>query len=122
RQGDCFRHQGQLEEALKNYEKALSVKPNDYWSWYQKGQIWQQLNLCEAAINCYQKALEAEPNDEYAWYYQGHCQAVLKNKDQAINCLLEAIDISPDIMLELAKNNHAFDSYWQDSPLADFSD
>ena len=98
-----MRHWGRFAEALKNYQKALEIKPHDYWAWYQQGQIFQKINRWQEAIHCYQKALDCNPDDDYSWYDQCLCQALLGNLDESLYCLERAVDLAPRTYLALAQ-------------------
>lgn len=89
---------------MESYDLALAVKPNDYWTWYQKGIIWQQLSQFDQAINCYQAALHVDSKSSLIWYQLACCYALQKNPNWAIISLEKAIDLDPHKYLDAAVN------------------
>ncbi|MFM7580261.1 MAG: tetratricopeptide repeat protein, partial [Microcystaceae cyanobacterium] len=81
--------------------------PNDYWAWYQQGQIFQKINRWQAAIECYQRALDSNPGDDYAWYEQALCNGFLGHLEEALFCLEKAMEVAPRTYLELAEKEPA---------------
>jgi tetratricopeptide (TPR) repeat protein len=114
RQGDALRNWERLEDSLNCYEKALSIKPSDYWSWYQLGKVLQQLHRYQEAIECYNHALDAEPEAALTWYNRACCQALLGKKAAAIANLQRAIDLNPRRYQDSVATNPDFANLHQD--------
>jgi len=59
--GRFFRDEGQVEEAAKEFEKAIELKPDYAEAYYRLGLVYQALQLpLEFAIEEYQFAIEAD--------------------------------------------------------------
>ena len=53
-------------EAIKAYEKAIEINPQDSEAWYNKGIALNHLNKSDEAIKAYEKAIEINPhNSQY---------------------------------------------------------
>jgi tetratricopeptide (TPR) repeat protein len=60
--------EGNNEDALIAYEKALEFDPNHVSAWNNKGIVLARLKRFEEAIACYDKAIEIEPQYVNAWF------------------------------------------------------
>ena len=56
--------EGNNEDALIAYDKALELEPSNVSAWNNKGIVLSRLKRFEESIVCYDKAIEIEP--EYA--------------------------------------------------------
>jgi len=56
------------ENALKPYNKALTVNPNDTTALNNKGVELTSQKKYERAMECFDKVLELDPEDVAAWY------------------------------------------------------
>jgi tetratricopeptide (TPR) repeat protein len=59
---------GDNEDALIAYDKALELDPNHVSAWNNKGIVLSRLRRFEEAIDCYDKAIEIDPKYANAWY------------------------------------------------------
>ena len=60
--------EGDNENAISNYDKAIELSPNHISAWNNKGIAMYRLKRYQEAINCYEKAIEINPNHANAWY------------------------------------------------------
>ena len=51
------------DEALKFFEKALELDPNDHRTWNLKGMVLRSIGRYNEAIECFNKSLELVPKD-----------------------------------------------------------
>ena len=65
--GVCYKTIGQLDVAVKSFEKALVIKPDYTEVNYNLGLTFQEFGQLDDAVKCYEKALAINP--EYA---EGH--------------------------------------------------
>jgi tetratricopeptide (TPR) repeat protein len=61
--GTIRRRQGQLEEALKAFDRAVQLKPDSGECWRSFGNVLIDLNLLEQAVLSFQHALKYDPKD-----------------------------------------------------------
>ena len=59
---------GDNEDALIAYDKALELDPNHVSAWNNKGIVLSRLKRFDEAIVCYDKAIEIDPKYANAWY------------------------------------------------------
>ena len=55
---------GQYENALNSFEKAISLNQNDPDLWNMKGIVLRSLGRYNEAIECFNKSLEIDPRDK----------------------------------------------------------
>ena len=55
---------GQYEDALNSFQKAISLKQNDPDLWNMKGSALRSLGRYNEAIECFNKSLEIDPRDK----------------------------------------------------------
>ena len=79
--GNARAKEGDNEDALIAYDKALEVDPNHVSAWNNKGIILSRLEKFEEAIECYDKAIEIEPQYANAWYNKANA---LRNFGQSL--------------------------------------
>ena len=102
----------QYEEALKEYNVAISVAADDQESsraWFNKGQVLIKMGKYEEAIEATQKVLQLRPDYFLAWTQK--CKALYELKqyqDAKTNCEI-SLKIKPDYqptirLLEQAKS------------------
>jgi tetratricopeptide (TPR) repeat protein len=51
------------EEAIKAYDQAIKINPQDSHTWHLKGAALANLNKPEEAIKALDKAIETKPSD-----------------------------------------------------------
>ena len=55
---------GQYEDALNSFQKAISLKQNDPDLWNMMGIALRSLGRYNEAIECFNKSLEIDPRDK----------------------------------------------------------
>ena len=60
--GNAYYFDFKVEEAIKAYDKAIEINPDDYKAWYNKGVALNKLGRHEEAINAVNKATELKKN------------------------------------------------------------
>ena len=94
--GACYAALGDLTDAVKNYELAISINSNYYKAYFNLGNAFEELNQLDAAVLNYKKALDIEPDYAEAHNNLGN---VLKRTDQiedSIKSFEYAVAIKPD--------------------------
>ncbi|HLO48550.1 MAG TPA: tetratricopeptide repeat protein, partial [Kamptonema sp.] len=94
--------------AIANFDRALEIRPRDFWAWFKRGDALRHLKRYEEALLNYDRALTIQPDDEYAWYNKACCYAILGNADLAIENLQKAICLHPSEYKTLAKTDPDF--------------
>lgn len=84
-----------LDEAIVEYKKLISVKSNDAISYTGLGNIYQQKANFDEAISYYQKALALAPNCN-TYFGLATCFTAQNKLDEAINYLTQGLKIEPE--------------------------
>jgi tetratricopeptide (TPR) repeat protein len=91
--------------AAAQYEKALSLDPNDLAALVGFGRLFDRQNQLNEATVYYERATTAHPNSARAWNDLGLCYARRGMYDQSVAALGRAATIEPD--KKLFRNNLA---------------
>jgi tetratricopeptide (TPR) repeat protein len=75
---------GQKEEALVEYDKALSIEPDFVEAMVNRGAVYNELGRIPDAIASFQKALALKPNDTRALVNLGNSYYALKDYGNAM--------------------------------------
>ena len=94
--GSCIKAIGQLDEAVKDYEKALALKPDYAEVLYNLGITLRELGQIDAAINSYKQALTIKPDYFGAHNNLGNIFLDLGQLDAAADHFEWAVAYKPD--------------------------
>ena len=106
-QGNGYVQSGQLQEAVRAYQKAIELDP-DYQAVYANlGVVYYQLEQLDLATENYARALELNPNDGEVTYNMGALtlqRALLADNppdsellNQAIAQIEKSLELAPDL-------------------------
>ncbi len=87
---------GKEEEAIKIFDRALEIKPDDYDSLRSKGVSLSKLGKEEEAIKLFDRALEIKPDDCNSLRSKGISLSKLGKEEEAIKLFDRALEIKPD--------------------------
>ena len=76
--GELLFHVGYLDKAIKQYDKALSIEKNSFFSLYGKGRALMQKSDYKEAIKYFKLALKSKPDSEDLINSIGACYSNLK--------------------------------------------
>ena len=57
---------GQYEDALSSFERAISLNKNDPDLWNLMGIVLRSLGRYDEAVECFDKSLEIDPRDKHS--------------------------------------------------------
>ena len=57
---------GQYEDALNSFERAISLNQNDPVLWILMGIVLRSLGRYDEAVECFNKSLEIDPRDKHS--------------------------------------------------------
>jgi len=83
------------DEALKCYDKAISMNSGNLDAWYGKGWILYEQGRYEEVTPCCDRMLEINKNFIKAWILKGHALSMQKQYEDAIFCYDSALKINP---------------------------
>jgi len=87
---------GDFSGAVKLYEKALKLDPNDSEAWNNKGVSLAHMGRHDEAIECYEKAQALRPGNWKAWYNLGVAYHRTGRLREALGCYDRSIELRPD--------------------------
>ena len=93
--GATYTELGQFDQAIKNYEKALLIKPGHADALCNMGIAKQKKGDFESSIKIYKKAIQANPNHFTAYYNMGISYKAKGDSETAISCYKKVIKIQP---------------------------
>jgi len=69
--GSAYQKMGQLDRAMENYDKAITLDPNDYLAYTNRGVILDKMGESDRALESYGKAVISNPGDYKAYFNRG---------------------------------------------------
>ncbi len=91
--GIVYKRNGQLEDALKQLNLALSLKAEDPWNDYvNRGTVWVKLGKPDKALRDYNQALGIKPDYGPAYYGRGELFEVQGDNQKAVVEFKKAYD------------------------------
>ena len=101
---------GLLEEAVKAYNKALSIKQNCADAHYNMGNAFREQGKLDEAMQAYNRVLSIEPDYVVAYNNMGIVFQEQGKVDEAIQAYTKALSIKPDYA-ELHRNFSSIKKY-----------
>ena len=94
--GVAYTLKGELDEAIVDYDMAITLEPKLAKAYYGRGYAKRLLNRCEEAIADYDEALQLSPNYVECYTERGFAKRVLHQYRAALADYDEAIRLKPD--------------------------
>jgi tetratricopeptide (TPR) repeat protein len=95
------------EAALREFESAIAINPNNSWAWQGKGEAVKNLGNTSESLRYFETAISTNPNNQWGWHGKG--DALFR-----LGYYIEAITYF-DTALSINKNNQWA---WQGKGLA----
>ncbi len=86
---------GELEEALKAFDKAMWLDPKHHKALEAKARTLFKLERFLEAYDVYKKLAKEVPKDEEYWYYCGEALVQLGSYSKALPYYYKALDVNP---------------------------
>ena len=94
-QGNSFIQQGNLKEAIKEFQEAVILRP-DYVSGYKRlGNIFQLAGRFDEATVAYRKVVMLDPYDPLAHYFLGFIFQSQEKNQEALSEFQKFIELAP---------------------------
>jgi tetratricopeptide (TPR) repeat protein len=87
--------EGKYEEAIKWFDKTISIYAGEAEFWYNKGFALLKLRRANQALACFQKAVELNPCNADYWLNQGVSFALLDKFEEAVKCYNKGLELNP---------------------------
>jgi len=81
--GFVYGKSGKRDLAIRDYTKAIELKPDDAGAYYNRGVMNLAKGVCDRAIQDFTKAIELKPGDTRALYNRAVAYCVSKAYDKA---------------------------------------
>jgi tetratricopeptide (TPR) repeat protein len=94
--GRLLENQGKYAEAEGQYNKALSMAPNDVSAMVGLARLYDRQGHPAKAIELYHRALKADPASAMAYNDLGLCHARQRQVDKSLMALGKAVQLQPD--------------------------
>ncbi|PKU21829.1 tetratricopeptide repeat protein [Telmatospirillum siberiense] len=94
--GNALQKQNRMAEAIKCYQRAVTLKPDYAVGHYNIGRMFQGLGQLNEAISAYKQALMHVQNDVDTYYNLGNAFRDQGNFDEAVSCYERVITLKPD--------------------------
>ena len=102
----------QLGQVVNEYEKAVSLSPNDYRFWMDLGTALEQVGESARAEKALRRAVDLAPSYTYPHWYLGNLLLRAGNYSEAFGELRRASDADPELRSQLF--NLAWEVYKED--------
>jgi Putative Zn-dependent protease, contains TPR repeats len=93
---NCYFIEGNYEEAIKLYNKAIEKNPKFFEAWHNKALSLDYLGNFKEAIKAYDKAIEINPQNATVWSDKAAALGNSRNYEEAIDACDKAIEIDPN--------------------------
>ncbi|MDY7004062.1 MAG: tetratricopeptide repeat protein [Cyanobacteriota bacterium] len=101
--GQKLEEEKQLEPALKAYQKAIEIEPNNFWYQYSLANIFRKQNQFQQAITAYENAMKINPNFSWSYYYLGGILQQQGKIKEAISAYQTAVELYPNFKVYQSK-------------------
>lgn len=96
KQGEALYIQGNYEEAMTCFDKAILLNQNIDEAWYWRGNVLVKMQRLEEAIASYEQAISIKPDRHEAWYNKANLLSRLQRYEEAILSYEQACASSPE--------------------------
>ena len=94
--GNALQEQGQLDEAIDAYDKALSLKPDYAEAYYNIGVTFKEQGKLDKALEFFEKALSSRPDYAEAYNNMGNALQEQGKPEEAVESFEKALSLKPD--------------------------
>ncbi|GAB61050.1 MAG: tetratricopeptide repeat protein [Candidatus Jettenia sp.] len=102
------KEQGNIENALKDVNRAIELHKNDAVAYCNRGVIYEKTGNVEHAIYDYNKSIDLNPDYAPAYYNRGSLYASMEKLEKAIIDYSMAVSLDPNSILSYYNRGIAF--------------
>ncbi|KKQ79541.1 MAG: hypothetical protein UT02_C0032G0003 [Parcubacteria group bacterium GW2011_GWC2_38_7] len=118
--GIGYAKQGEYDQAILNFNKALEINPKHAEAYINRGNAYFFKGQHNEAIKDFNKAIEIEPGNAEAYISRGNIYSAKSEYDEAIADLNRALEVNlryariyNDLKNDLGLNSFLLKDYWQ---------
>ena len=97
--GSAYQSKGEIDRAIKDYNKAIKLNPDYAIAYYNRGNAYQSKGEIDRAIKDYNKAIKLNPDNTSAYNNRGNAYQDKGEIDQAFKDYNKAIKLKPDLAI-----------------------
>jgi tetratricopeptide (TPR) repeat protein len=94
-QGNDYYYDTKYADAIRCYNKAIALNPDDPSIWYKKGFALYYQDKYGEALQCYDRALDLDPKNINVLIAKGTLFYTQKRYKEAIKCYDKVLEIDP---------------------------
>ena len=113
-QGMVFDDQGQSQNAIACYSKAIELQADYYEAWVRRGLALMLLEDFRPAIANFNQAVALKMDLDLAWYLKAYCHAQMQADDFALLALQKAVALNPGQWIAMASQETVFNQLKSD--------
>ena len=87
---------GNIEKAINVLNKKIANKPDDYYLYQTKGNVYYLSKEYDSAIASYDKVIDMRPTYARPYMYEGEIYTIIGEKQKAIARYLEVVRLFAD--------------------------
>lgn len=94
--GNQLLEEGNLEEAIAAYRRAIELNPDLSWSHHNLGEALAKLGKLEEAIAAFRRAIELNPDFSWSYHHLGDALDRQQQWEKAVVAFRRAIELNPE--------------------------
>ncbi|MFM9266345.1 tetratricopeptide repeat protein [Tychonema sp. BBK16] len=94
--GKQFFEEGNLEEAIAAYRRAIELNPDLSWSHHNLGEALAKLGKLDEAITAYRRAIELNPDFSWSYHHLGDALDRQEKWEEAVAAFRKATELNAD--------------------------
>ena len=106
--GTAHQQNGELDEAIQDYDKVIGLDPNHLPTFYNRATIYESTGDYDRAIADYKEVIRLNPAHPYAHVNRGNSYQRLGQYDRAIQDYNEVIRFYPQLPLAYYNRGNAY--------------
>jgi tetratricopeptide (TPR) repeat protein len=99
---------GDTEEALRDFDEATRISPDDPWVFAQKGSAMVDIGDFDHALAEIRTSIKLRPINPQAFFIRGNTQYMLDNLDEALESYEESFQQKPDFVAAINNLAHVY--------------
>jgi tetratricopeptide (TPR) repeat protein len=93
--GSVFEKRGQLDKALEDYTRAITIYPSYVEAYSDRGAVFEKMGLVERALEDFDRAIDLDPSYYHAYNNKGTLYGKAGSFGEAIASFNKAIEVNP---------------------------